>query len=61
MVQNLADKDGKFLSPIDLTMDILKPIKLPKLVWQNLSLNPTKMKLTNTGHTGMFNTLIIDK
>uniref|UniRef100_A0A1B6C4J9 Alpha-carbonic anhydrase domain-containing protein n=1 Tax=Clastoptera arizonana TaxID=38151 RepID=A0A1B6C4J9_9HEMI len=48
---SLSEIDGKSAAPIDLTMEAIKQIKLPKLVWQNMNSQPTKMKLTNSGHT----------
>nr|CAD7414721.1 unnamed protein product [Timema poppensis] len=50
-VQALSETDGQHLSPINLTMDVMRRVELPILSWHNYELVPKRMKLTNTGHT----------
>ncbi|CAG2062558.1 unnamed protein product, partial [Timema podura] len=50
-VQALSETDGQHLSPINLTMDVMRIVELPVLNWHNYELVPKRMKLTNTGHT----------
>lgn len=51
MIQNLADIDGPFESPIDLNIGKMKIVELPPLIWTNYQIEPKKIKATNTGHT----------
>lgn len=51
-VQELAEIDGPFESPININFRDLTKLELPPLVWNRSDTVPKKMKLTNTGHTG---------
>mgnify|MGYP002715794743 CR=1 FL=1 len=51
-VQELAEVDGPFESPININFKDLIKLELPSLVWNQCDASPKKMKITNTGHTG---------
>ncbi|KAG8263779.1 hypothetical protein J6590_024006 [Homalodisca vitripennis] len=53
LIRRLAQTDGTLISPIDLTLDITTPLSLEKLRWLNFDLEPTKLKVTNTGETAI--------
>lgn len=52
LVQELAEVDGPFESPINLNFRDLIKLELPSLTWNKPDSIPKKMKITNTGHTG---------
>ncbi|XP_063230377.1 carbonic anhydrase 13-like [Bacillus rossius redtenbacheri] len=52
-VARLAAIDGCKPSPIDLRLQKMKAIALPRLQWHNYDLVPKKMKITNTGITAI--------
>lgn len=51
-IQELAEVDGPFESPININFLDLTKLELPPLNWNRSDAVPKKMKLTNTGHTG---------
>ncbi|KAK6617684.1 hypothetical protein RUM44_005272 [Polyplax serrata] len=50
-VQDLAEVDGPFQSPININFKDLTKLELPSLCWNKSDACPKKMKITNTGHT----------
>ncbi|XP_063909708.1 carbonic anhydrase 3-like isoform X2 [Zophobas morio] len=50
-IQNLADTEPVYESPININIAKTIEIELPPLIWHNLELPPKKMKITNTGYT----------
>lgn len=52
LVQDLAEVDGPFESPININFRDLTKLDLPSLMWNQGDSCPNKMKITNTGHTG---------
>ena len=40
-------------APVDIKMADTEPLDVPDLVYQNYGAVPTKMKLNNTGYTGV--------
>lgn len=51
-MKKLAQEDGKLVSPIDLSLDIAKPLVVDSLRWVDIDNPPRLMKLSNTGETG---------
>jgi len=54
-VCEILDKEPLQESPIDINIAKAIPVNIsPHLTWMNFDLAPKKMKVTNTGHSGMW-------
>ncbi|CAH0559003.1 unnamed protein product [Brassicogethes aeneus] len=51
-VRRLANTESIPLSPIDINIVSTVQIETPNLEWVNFDVQPRKMKITNSGHTG---------
>uniref|UniRef100_A0A1B6KV51 Carbonic anhydrase n=1 Tax=Graphocephala atropunctata TaxID=36148 RepID=A0A1B6KV51_9HEMI len=50
-IKEVARKDGKLKSPIDLVIGVMKPLYLDRIKWMSFENAPRAMKVTNSGET----------
>lgn len=46
-----SNSSDRCTSPIDINVIRTKKLNMPKLIWNNYSVRPKKMKITNNGQT----------
>lgn len=52
-VQQVSDKDGEKLSPVDFNIRDAVSIQLPPLQWVHYNVTPSNVTVRNTGFTRM--------
>lgn len=51
-VKQLADQSTTYDSPVNVDINWMDKVQFSPIQWRNYDVEPKKMKITNTGHTG---------